>query len=73
MTVSVLETQCEWTREDVADPTQWTEVLSDAEVAEIDAAIAQRARAVERLSRHRERRTSRCRRWRLASNASSTS
>ena len=27
-------------REDVADPTQWTEVLSDAEISEIDAAIA---------------------------------
>ena len=39
MTPEVLETQCEWTAEQVADPTQWTEVLSDAEIAEIDEAL----------------------------------
>jgi hypothetical protein len=40
MTPKVLETACEWTAADVADPTQWTERLSAAEIAEIDAAIA---------------------------------
>ena len=40
MTPEVLETNCEWKAEDVADPAAWTERLSEAEVAEIDAAIA---------------------------------
>ena len=40
MTPTVLETACEWRAEDVADPEAWTERLSAAEVAEIDAAIA---------------------------------
>lgn len=40
MTLQPLETACEWRAEDVADPAAWTEVLSDAEVAEIDAALA---------------------------------
>ena len=40
MTPEVLETACEWMTGDVADSAQWTEVLSDAEVAEIDAAMA---------------------------------
>jgi hypothetical protein len=35
----VLETACEWTAEDMADPSIWTEVLSAAEIAEIDHAI----------------------------------
>jgi hypothetical protein len=35
-----LETGCEWTAKDVADPAQWTEHLSDAEVAELEAAMA---------------------------------
>jgi len=36
----VLETQCEWAAEDVADPAAWTEQLDGAEVTELDAAIA---------------------------------
>lgn len=36
--VEVLEPQCEWTSADVADPAQWTEVLTPDECAEIDAA-----------------------------------
>lgn len=40
MTPTVLETQCEWTRQDVADPEPWTERLSEREIAEIDQAIA---------------------------------
>jgi hypothetical protein len=36
----VLETACEWTAAEVADPGQWTEHLSDAEIAEIEAAVA---------------------------------
>lgn len=35
----VLETQCEWSAGDVADPAQWTELLSEAEIDEIDAAL----------------------------------
>ena len=35
----VLETACEWTAKDVADPTQWTEHLSPAEVDELDEAV----------------------------------
>jgi hypothetical protein len=35
----VLETNCEWSAEDVADPTQWTEQLTATEISEIDAAI----------------------------------
>ena len=34
-----LETACEWTAAEVADPARWTEVLTSTEVAEIDAAI----------------------------------
>jgi len=40
MTPTVLETACEWTAADVADPKAWTELLSLAEVAEIEAAVA---------------------------------
>jgi hypothetical protein len=40
MTPSVLETACEWKRDEVADATQWTELLSEAEIAELDSAIA---------------------------------
>ena len=36
----VLETACEWTAKDVADPTPWTELLSAAEVDELEAAVA---------------------------------
>jgi hypothetical protein len=35
-----LETQCEWTAEDVRDPERWTARLSHDEVAEIAAAVA---------------------------------
>lgn len=40
MTPEVLETACEWMAGDVVDSARWTAVLSDAEVAEIDAAMA---------------------------------
>ncbi|WP_372781619.1 TauD/TfdA family dioxygenase [Phenylobacterium sp.] len=36
----VLETACEWTASDVADPTKWTEHLSAAEIDELEAAVA---------------------------------
>jgi len=39
MTPELLETACEWTRDDVADASAWTELLSASEVAEIEAAI----------------------------------
>ena len=39
MTPTVLETDCEWTADQVADPTAWTEILTGAEIAEIDAAL----------------------------------
>jgi hypothetical protein len=39
-TPQVLETACEWTSADVADPQTWTEHFSDAEIAELEAAIA---------------------------------
>ncbi|WP_332773750.1 TauD/TfdA family dioxygenase [Phenylobacterium sp.] len=39
MTPHVLETACEWTADDVADPAAWTEQLSDAEIAELEAAM----------------------------------
>ena len=45
MQLQVLETRCEWRAEDVADPAAWTEVLTAAEIAEVDAALAH-ARAV---------------------------
>ena len=38
--VGILEPGCEWRAQDVADAAAWTEVLSDMEVAELDAAIA---------------------------------
>lgn len=40
MTPEVLETNCEWSAGDVADPARWTEHLSASEIAEIDAAVA---------------------------------
>jgi hypothetical protein len=39
MRVDVLETGCEWRAEDVRDAAQWTEQLSAAELAELEAAI----------------------------------
>lgn len=39
MTPVVLETGCEWTAPDVADPEQWTERLSARDLAEIDEAV----------------------------------
>ena len=39
-TPKVLETACEWRAGDVADPDAWTEVLTEGEIAELDAAIA---------------------------------
>ncbi len=41
--VSELEPACEWTAKDVKDPAAWTEVLSDAEVDELEAAVAHAA------------------------------
>ncbi len=40
ITPEVLESGCEWTAADVADPAQWTEHLSPAEVDELQAAVA---------------------------------
>lgn len=40
MTLQPLQTACEWRAEDVADPAAWTEVLTEGEIAEIDAAVA---------------------------------
>ncbi len=39
MELRVLETKCEWTAAEVADEESWTELLSDAELAELDAAL----------------------------------
>ncbi len=36
----VLETACEWTAKDVAQPATWTEMLSSSEVDELEAAVA---------------------------------
>jgi hypothetical protein len=35
----ILETQCEWTADDVSDESLWTEILSVSELAELDAAL----------------------------------
>jgi hypothetical protein len=40
MTPRVLETDCEWRAENVANPADWTEVLTAADIAEIDEAVA---------------------------------
>jgi hypothetical protein len=39
MTLHVLEERCEWRTADVANESQWTEVLSPAEQAEVDGAL----------------------------------
>jgi len=39
-TPEVLETACEWTAKDVADPTAWTEPLSPAEIDELTLTIS---------------------------------
>ncbi|HLK40419.1 MAG TPA: TauD/TfdA family dioxygenase [Polyangiaceae bacterium] len=39
MTPEVLETTCEWTADDVADPARWTERLGDRDIDEIDRAM----------------------------------
>lgn len=39
----VLETACEWTAKDMADPAAWTEHLTPAEVDELEAAVAHAA------------------------------
>ncbi len=50
MRLQVLEPRCEWRAEDVADPAIWTEALTAAEIAEIDAALAHaRARSPDLL------------------------
>lgn len=38
---TVLETACEWTAADVADETKWTEILSPAEIDELNEAVQQ--------------------------------
>jgi hypothetical protein len=35
----ILEPQCEWTSDQVSDDTVWTEVFTDSELAELDAAL----------------------------------
>jgi hypothetical protein len=40
MTPELLETNCEWSARDVADPEAWTERLGAAEIREIDDAVA---------------------------------
>ena len=45
----ILEPRCEWRAADVADPAAWTETLTDAEVGEIDAAIAHARKVSENL------------------------
>ena len=40
MDVRALETACEWRAEDVADPAVWTELLTPAEIDEIDEAVS---------------------------------
>jgi len=50
MKLEPLEPRCEWRAEDVADPSVWTEVLTDGEVGEIEAALAHaRARTDDML------------------------
>ena len=38
-TPRILERQCEWTADQVADESLWTELLDDSELAELDAAL----------------------------------
>ncbi len=40
MTPHILEEACEWRAEDVTEPEAWTETLDEAEIAELEAAIA---------------------------------
>ena len=40
MSVRVLETACEWRAAEMTDPSVWIERLSEAEIAEVDAALA---------------------------------
>lgn len=40
MDLQPLETGCEWRAGDVADPAAWTELLSDAEIRELETAVA---------------------------------
>jgi hypothetical protein len=42
-TPEVLETACEWTAEQVADATAWTEILTPAEIDDLEAAVAHAA------------------------------
>jgi hypothetical protein len=50
MALEVLEPACEWRARDVADPNAWTQVLSDAEIVEIDGAMAHaRAKSADLL------------------------
>lgn len=51
MTPRVLETSCEWKAENVADPAQWTVLLSDSEIAEIDRALSVARRKSDDLLR----------------------
>lgn len=47
MQLQILEPNCEWRAEDVADESLWTEHFSAEELAEIDAAIAQARRKAD--------------------------
>jgi hypothetical protein len=40
-TPRILEPQCEWTSDQMADESRWTEILAEAELAELDAALRQ--------------------------------
>jgi hypothetical protein len=56
MKATILEPACEWKQQDVSDPEQWTERLSEAEVREIDEAMAfARARSNDFLDTDAER------------------
>ena len=65
----VLEEACEWTAKDVADPAQWTEHLSPAEVDELEEAVAARVFVSDDFLRDRQGGSSRCRRWARACKA----
>ena len=52
----ILEPQCEWTSDQVADESLWTEVFSDAELAELDGRAPARTGEVRGRARDRSRR-----------------
>ena len=62
MTPEVLETKCEWAAEDVRDPEAWTERFSEAELRELDAAVAYARSRSERHAGDRQGRVPAARR-----------